>query len=142
MYKLYDIYSELYANGILMFDTSLPFSDATVIEVDGTYGLFIDTSQLKTIADETVSVAHEAGHIFTGSTHVLDSPYAIIAQHENRANKWAIKKLLPFDEMKEAMKHGITTRYGLAEHFGVTEDFVQSAFDYYIYSCGLRFYDE
>lgn len=139
MDKLYDIYRELYDNGIFLFDTTLPFSDAAVIELDGTYGMFVDTSKLETFAAESVAVAHEAGHIFTGSTHNVCSPYAIIAQHETRANRWAIKKLLPFDELKEVMESGITQRYELAEHFGVTEDFVQSAFNYYFGACGFSF---
>lgn len=122
-----------------MFDYRIPFSDAVVLELDGVYGLFIDTDQIGTIAEETVIVAHEAGHIFTGSTYKLTSPYSVIQKQENRANKWAIKKLLPFDEMKEAMSNGYKTKYALAEHFQLTEDFVQMAYDYYTGPCGLSF---
>lgn len=139
MEKLTTIYKDLFDSDVLIFDYRIPFSDAAVIEVDGIYGIFVDTEQFRTAADETVAVAHEAGHIFTGSTYKLASPYSVIQKHENTANKWAIKKLLPFDEMKRAMDNGLTTKYELADFFEVTEDFVQMAFDYYTGPCGLSF---
>lgn len=139
MEKLTELYCDLFNSGVLMFDYRLPFSDAAIIEIDGCYGLFIDTSQITSIAEELVTIAHEAGHIFTGSTYKLASPYSVIQKHENTANKWAIKKLLPFDEMKRAMDNGLTTKYELADFFEVTEDFVQMAFDYYTGPCGLSF---
>ena len=46
---------------------------------------------------------------------------------EYRANKWAIKKLAPKDEMEEAMKNGYTEIWQLAEYFGITEDMVKYA---------------
>ena len=46
---------------------------------------------------------------------------------EYRANKWAIKKLAPKDEMITAMKDGNTEIWQLAEYFGITEDMVKFA---------------
>lgn len=139
MEKLTTIYNNLVDNDVLIFDYRIPFSDAAVVEIGGEYGLFVDTEQFSTIAEETVAIAHEAGHIFTGSMYKVSSPYEVVMKHEKSANKWAIKKLLPFDEMKEAISSGYTTKYELAEYFQLTEDFVQMAYDYYTASCGLSF---
>ena len=134
MEKLTDIYRELHDKGVLMFSRALSFSSgsrAACIEMNGSYGLFVDITQLSSLADETVVVAHEAGHISTGSTHALSSPYDLIQRHEYRADKWAIKKLIPKDELEEAMSQGYTEPWDLAERFEVTEEFIKKAVAYY-----------
>ena len=78
-----------------------------------------------------MKLAHELGHCETGAFYNEYSKFDIRAKHERRANKWAIKKLIPEDELKEACTF-CYNRYELAEHFGVTEDFMQKALDYYI----------
>ena len=44
----------------------------------------------------------------TGSFYNLYSKFDIRSQHEYRADKWAIEKYLPFDELVSVIKHGIT----------------------------------
>ena len=134
MERITDIYRELHDDGDYMFDCRIPFADAAVVEVDGTYGLFVDTEKLGTLAEENVAVAHEAGHILTRSTHKLSSPYEVIGQHEARADKWAIKRLIPKDELDEAVKDGCTEAWELAERFDVTEPFMRKAVRWY--TCG------
>lgn len=131
MEKLNNLYNELYENDIQIFESGIPFSAATVIELGGVYGLFIDPSKIETTAEETVIVAHESGHIFTGSTHSYCNHLKLIDQHENRADKWAIKKLIPEDELDTAVAEGCTEIWDLAERFGVTEEFVRKAVCYY-----------
>lgn len=80
---------------------------------------------------EKVCLAHELGHCVTGSFYNLYSPLDIRGKHEQRANRWAIKKLVPKYRYEKAIKHGIDTIYGLAEYFEVTPDFMQKAVDYY-----------
>lgn len=91
----------------------------------------IDPFMLSTSADEIVKLAHELGHCQTGAFYNEYSSLDIRKKHERRADKWAIKKLVPEDELKEIYTQGITGRYELAEHFGVTEDFMQKALDFY-----------
>lgn len=101
---------------------SLPIGDIDCI--------IIDPFQLKSVCDEKVKLAHEIGHCVTGSFYNEYSPLDIRAKHEHRADKWAIKELIPKDELKKACRF-CANRYELAEHFGVTEDFMQKALDYY-----------
>ncbi|MEA4896164.1 MAG: ImmA/IrrE family metallo-endopeptidase [Oscillospiraceae bacterium] len=134
MEKLVEIYRELHDTGVTMIDRPLPFSAETKSAVlrlcDDKYGIFVDSSHL-TMAEESVCIAHEAGHIATGSTHAVCSPYDVVARHEYRANKWAIKKLIPKDELDNAVRHGNTEVWELAEEFGVTEEFMIKAINYY-----------
>ncbi len=50
---------------------------------------------------------------------------------ENRADKWAIQKLVPKDELEEAVSRGITEPWELAEYFDVTPEFMYMAMWYY-----------
>lgn len=139
MEKLSNLYESLQNSGVLIFERKIPFTDALIIETDGLYGLFIDRSQYESSSEELVSVAHESGHIFTASLHSLENRHNLVEQDECRANRWAIKKLLPYDELIKAMQSGYTTRYALAEYFNVTEKFIDMAYHYYSIARGLSF---
>ena len=93
----------------------------------GTYAIAINAWRMDTVSKETVCLAHELGHCETGSFY---NPYAVLdirQKHENRADKWAIRRLIPEDEMDNAIAGGCTDFCSLAEHFGVTEDFMRKA---------------
>ena len=126
-----DLYEEMVENGILFFDYKQPDSLATTICIDGTYGVFFDSSALDTTAKEKTVVAHECGHCFTGTTHAVNSPYDIIERHEYRADKWATYRLLPFQELLAALYEGCCEAWQLAERFNITETFVRRALDIY-----------
>ena len=98
---------------------------------DGTCAVALDPWQLSTSSDEKVKLAHELGHCETGSFYNIHAPCDVRQKHENRADKWAIKELIPEDELNKAVSHGITEIWDLAEHFGVTEDFMRKAVCWY-----------
>ena len=80
---------------------------------------------------ERVHLAHELGHCLTGSFY---NPYALLdirRKHEYRANKWAVRHLVPEAALIDAISHGIDTRWELAEMFEVTEDFIVMAVEMY-----------
>ena len=133
--KIYDI---LKKEKVVFIEHDLDFTDALVVETNGKYAIVKDSTKFNTSADELVAIAHEAGHIFTGSLHTISST-DLIGKHEKAANRWAIKRLLPYSNMKQALENGYCTKYELAEYFDVTEDFVQMAYDYYVNECGLSF---
>ena len=90
----------------------------------------IDPFRINSESDEKVKLAHELGHCETGAFYNEYAVCDIRTKHERTATKWAIKKLIPEDELKEACKF-CCNRWELSEHFGVTEDFMQKALDYY-----------
>ena len=101
---------------------SMAFPDGTIV---------MDTDKIETGSEETVHLAHELGHIETGSFYNIHSEFDLRAKHELRADRWAIKRLIPCDRLQEAVSGGICDLWELAEHFSVTEDFMQKAVEYY-----------
>lgn len=99
----------------------------------------INPLKLKDSIDEKMKLVHELGHCATGSFYNQYAALDVRAQHENRADRWAIKKLLPFETMKEAMDNGYVEVHQLAEYFEVSEGLVRKAYTYYTEQQGLDF---
>ena len=82
---------------------------------------------------ERVHLGHELGHCLTGSFY---NRYAAVdhrRRHENRADKWAIRKLVPVARLDDAVAEGCTELWQLADRFGVTEEFVKKAVCLYVH---------
>ena len=86
----------------------------------------IDSNTEKSEAEEKVHLAHELGHCITKSFYNIHSPLDLREKHEYRADKWAVKKLIPKNELTELLKKD-TAKWDIAEHFGVTESFLNLA---------------
>ena len=81
--------------------------------------------------DELAAIlAHEIGHCETGAFYNPYSNLDIREKHERTANRWAVKKLVPKSELVTLLKKGYE-RWELAEHFEVTEDFINLAIRMY-----------
>ena len=106
---------------------------------DGSCAIAIDPFKIHSNADEISKLAHELGHCETDSFYSQYAPLDERGRNETRAAHWAIKKLLPFDEMMAAMEAGCTELYQLAEYFEVPEGLIQQAVDYYTGPCGRSF---
>ena len=133
MGKTISLYDELNEAGVRFYHWRMADGQAVTVELGSRYGVFMDFDSIHSDAEELVLVAHEGGHISTGATHRVDSPYDLIEKHEYKADKWAIKKLIPEDELDDAVAEGHTDIWDLAEHFGVTEDFMRKAVCWYTY---------
>ena len=59
------------------------------------------------------------------------SPFDVRGRHERRADIWAIKKLLPKEELCRACAEIDTDESEIADRFGVTVDFLRKAMWYY-----------
>ena len=82
---------------------------------------------------ERVHLAHELGHCVTGSFYNIYAAVDNRRRHENRADKWAVKKLIPVEALDDAVAEGCTELWALAERFGVTESFMRKAVCYYVH---------
>ncbi len=91
----------------------------------------LDSQKIETRSEEKVVLAHEIGHIETGSFYNVYSRFDLLEQHENRADKRAIQMLMPIKRLKRVLRAGIRDVWELAEYFGVTEDFVEKAMELY-----------
>lgn len=82
---------------------------------------------------ERVHLAHELGHCATGSFYNRYAAVECRQRHENRADKWAIRKLIPVTALDDAVAEGCTEIWALSERFGVTETFMRKALCYYVH---------
>lgn len=82
---------------------------------------------------ERVHLSHELGHCVTGSFYNIHAAVECRQRHENRADKWAIRALIPVEDLDEAVAQGCTEVWELAERFQVTEEFVRKAVCYYVH---------
>ena len=105
----------------------------SVMDEDGSCYIALDPAKIRDETDERSKLAHELGHCLTGAFYNQYSNYDCRQKHENRADKWAVKQLIPVEELDEAVAAGHTEIWDLAEHFGVTEDLARKAVCYYVH---------
>lgn len=91
----------------------------------------MNADKLKSKAEELCHLAHEIGHIETGSFYKLDADTATIRKAETAATRYAVNLLISKERLDKLAKNGYITPYEVAEHFGVTEDFAKKAIRYY-----------
>lgn len=103
----------------------------SMMDDDGECYIAIDPYKLRSTREEREKLAHELGHCLTGSFYSIHTAVDSRQRHENRADKWAIKKLVPKDELESAVVEGCTESWDLADRFGVSEDFIRKAMCYY-----------
>ena len=82
---------------------------------------------------ERVHLSHELGHCLTGSFYNIYAAADLRARHENRADKWAIRELIPVEQLDDAVASGCTELWELAERFGVTESLMRKAVCLYVH---------
>ena len=122
--QLYDIADK---NNIPVYN--YPLNPIKSMSVPGAIG--IDCKKTKSETEEKEQLAHELGHCLTNSFYTGTSPYELRAQKEYRADKWAVKTLIPYDKLLNALKHNITEIWELAEFFDVSEDLIKKALKLY-----------
>lgn len=84
-----------------------------------------DETELKCI------LAHEIGHIETGSFYNILTPYELKERCEHKANKRAVQILMPAQDVRRAVRRRYRTPWALAEYFDVTQDFAKMALEMY-----------
>lgn len=113
----------------------IPMRRATSLSVPlgDRYAIALDPWKLGSLAQETVCLAHELGHCETGSFYNQYAALDVRQRHENRADKWAIRHLVPEAALDQAVADGYTDLPSLAEHFCVTVPFMCKAVCWYTY---------
>lgn len=110
----------------------LYFDDVScAVNMGGTSAIVLSEDHIASEANETVYLAHELGHCMTGAFYNIFSPMCHPGRCENRANIWAIKRLVAKEKLENAICLGTTDVWELAEHFNVTESFMAKAVEYY-----------
>lgn len=92
---------------------------------------YIAIDQRLNVQQEREALAHELGHCEYGGFYNRYSKYDIRAKAERRADKWAFTRLVPYGRLIQAVRHGVTEVWDLAELFDVSCEFMQRAIAYY-----------
>ena len=134
MYPLSQLYDRAEAEGIEVFDFSLPENGSvSLMDEDGSCTIGMDPAVLDGNVLERVHLGHELGHCLTGSFYNRHSPFDLRRRHENRADKWAISQLGTEGALDDAVASGCCEIWCLAERFGVTEQFMKKAVCWYVH---------
>lgn len=91
----------------------------------------LDEGKMENNSELKTCLIHEIGHCMTGSFYNAQSKFELRERQEYRADKWAIEKYIPFDELLSVMHEGHTEVWSVAEYFEVTEEFVKKVFSFY-----------
>ncbi len=105
----------------------------SLMDEEGHRYIAVDPNKLCSVLDEKMKIAHELGHCITNSFYNQRATFDIRQKHENRADKWAIRQLVPKSAFFRALGNGYTEICQLAEYFNVTEDFMRKAYCYYMH---------
>ncbi len=105
----------------------------SVMDTDGSCAIALDPGKLRGEQDERNKLCHELGHCCTGAFYNRYAKYDTRLRHENRADKWALLRLLPVEELDEAIATGCTEFWQLAERFGLPEAMIKKAVCYYVH---------
>lgn len=126
-----ELYNIAARDNVIIIDGTLQVCPSLSLCDNGNCTVVVDYSQLDTEPPLRVCFAHELGHCSTGAFYTQYSYLDLRSRCEYRADKWAIKKLIPYDDMVSAIDNGYTEVWQLAELFGVTDDYIRKA--YWIY---------
>lgn len=117
-------------HAVFWYTFGTPLLESMSMTDGDTCAIAIDPYRLTGEADERYKMAHELGHCETGSFYNQWSRFDCRGKHELRANRWAIKKLLPREELYQAIKKQ-WERWEIADYFCVPEPLVDRAVEYY-----------
>lgn len=125
-----DLYIYAQNNGIVVDAMKIPKNKSLSLCLCGRDFIAIDQKAMENSAEERTHLAHELGHCATGSFYALKASRIVRKKAENTAIRWAVKKLIPKQQMLELLKKGYE-KWDLAEYFNVTEDLIETAYHFY-----------
>ena len=133
MIQLPELYRQAEALQIPVCHLPLPsIQSVSYMDEEGRCYIGLDLPRRHTETELRVRLAHELGHCRTGSFYNIHSPCDVRRFHENRADKDAIVRLIPVEELDEAVAEGLSP-WELAERFGVDLPFLQKALCWYVH---------
>lgn len=131
MVTISELYAEAEASDIIVINHVLPQISALSVCEKGKCIVAVDEKKFAMSSQQKVALAHELGHCKTGAFYNQYSKLDEISRSEYRADKWAIQYIIPFDGLVNAVKHGLSESWELADYFGVTEEYIRKAYEIY-----------
>ena len=129
--ELYDLAGK---QNIPIFSYPMPQNGSmSLMNPDGSCCIGMDKGVQDGGVEERIHLSHELGHCLTGSFYNIYAAVDSRQRHENRANKWAIRALIPVEALDDAIAEGCTELWALADRFGVTEELMRKAVCLYVH---------
>ena len=125
--KLYTIADK---ENIAILDHSMA-NKAIICEVNNNYYIGLNYSKFDNSTQEKEILAEELGHYYCNALYNTCSNSETIAKKEYRARKWAFKTLIPPSSLSKLEEEGCEYSYEVADKLGVSEDLVNTAYNYY-----------
>ena len=134
MLPIPELYGLAGKQNIPIFSYPMPQSGSmSLMNPDGSCCIGMDKGVQDGGVEERMHLSHELGHCLTGSFYNIYAAVDSRQRHENRANKWAIRALIPVEALDDAIAEGCTELWALADRFGVTEELMRKAVCLYVH---------
>ena len=128
MNQLQALYDQAEEQNIEILPYPLPQTASMALELEnGLCCIGMDYGLLEDPRDQLVHLSHEMGHCMKGAFYNRYAKMDLRQKQENKADKWAIQRLIPVEALDDAVAAGHTQIWELAEYFGVTVEFMQKA---------------
>lgn len=109
---------------------------ARIFEIDNSYYIALDKSQIYNNIEEKEILAEELGHYFCNALYYIDSDKVFKDKCEYRAMKWAYSVLIPLHKLKEKIVQGFNL-YDLADYFDVDYNYMNDCINFYTEKYGI-----
>jgi hypothetical protein len=119
------------SRGTNVYEYPLPQTRSVSAKLGEDCFIGIDSTRLTAPGELAVCLAHELGHCETEAFYSVYSPLLTRDKLERRATVWAIKHTVPKNALDALIESGVAEEWELAEHFGVTVEFMHAAIEYY-----------
>ena len=86
---------------------------------------------IDTTAEKACVLAEELGHYYTSYGDILDLSDSANRKQEHRARIYGYQKMIGLHGIISAYEAGCQNRYDMAEHLGVTEEYLQECLEAY-----------
>ncbi len=128
MNKLEQLEQEAFEDKVKIHNYYLGEETLKGIYIDG--NIAINTS-VNTSTEKVCTLAEELGHHYTSVGEILDMSDAGNRKQERQARLWGYNKLIGLSGLIKAYEAGCQNRFEVAEHLGVTDEYLCECLDTY-----------
>ncbi len=121
---------------INLIDTYLEDTNGAFVNYEKINMILYNSKNIPSLKEKKEVLAEELGHYYYDATYKFDSNLQLVSKQERKAKKWAYNMLVPFEELKKAIRNGITEIYSLAEYFDVSNLFMSKCLVFYLEKYG------
>ena len=134
MNKLEQLENEAFENNINLHNYYLGEENLKGIYIDGNIAL---NTSIETTTEKACVLAEELGHHYTSVGNILDIKDIGNRKQERQARLHGYNRMIGLYGLISAFKAGCQNRFEIAEHLGVTEEYLQECIDCYKQKYGV-----